>query len=97
MGALTSARNRDCNTEISGSQINAVHVKLTQRWQRWAALFNRDREDMTGSLWKCENVGKQQGRDKERRRAVPVPDQKGEEEGGTKPQPPGGTTEKCGE
>lgn len=39
----------------------------------------------------------QQGRDKESRKAVPVPDQKGEEEGGTKLQPPGGTTEKRGE
>lgn len=35
-------------------------------------------------------------RDIEKRKAVPVPDQKGEEEGGTKPQPPGGTTEKLG-
>lgn len=42
-------------------------------------------------------MGIQQGRDKESRKAVPVPDQKGEEEGGTKLQPPRGTTEKRSE
>lgn len=33
---------------------------------------------------------------KKSRKAAPVPDQKGEKEGGTKLQPPGGTTEKYG-
>lgn len=46
---------------------------------------------------KPKNVGIHEGRDKESRKAVPVPDQKGEEEGGTKLQPPGGTTKKLGE
>lgn len=48
-------------------------------------------------LWKPGNVGIQQGRDKESKKAVPVPDQKGEEEGGTKLQLPRGTTEKRSE
>lgn len=38
-----------------------------------------------------------QVRDEESRKDVPVPDQKGEEEGGTKLQPPRGTTEKRSE
>lgn len=42
-------------------------------------------------------MGIQRRRDKESRKAVAVPDQKGEEEGGTKLQPPGGTTEKRSE
>lgn len=55
------------------------------------------KKQFTSHLCKPGNVGTQQGRDKESRKAVPVPDQKGEEEGGTKLQPPGGTTEKRGE
>lgn len=39
-------------------------------------------------------MGTQEGRDNVSRKDVPVPDQKGEEEGGTKLQPPRGTTEK---
>lgn len=41
-------------------------------------------------------IARRSKEDIEKRKAVPVPDQKGEEEGGTKPQPPGGTTEKLG-
>ena len=47
---------------------------------------------MKQKMWECAK-----GETKRVEKAVPVPDQKGEEEGGTKLQPPGGTTKKLGE
>lgn len=43
------------------------------------------------------NVNTEQRGNKESKKSAPVPDQKGEKEGGTKLQPPGGTTEKQSE
>lgn len=56
------------------------------------------KNETDNSLWKPGNVGKTaRERQREHRKAVPVPDQKGEEVGGTKLQPPGGTTERGSE
>jgi len=65
---------------------------MTYKRHHYNTLFNRGRENKTVCLWKPGNVGIQQVRDEESRKDVPVPDQKGEEEGGTKLQPPRGTT-----
>lgn len=55
----------------------------------------RKQDSSSLEMWKCGHTAG--GEFKESRKAVPVPDQKGEEEGGTKLQPPGETTEKRSE
>lgn len=69
-----------------------ITKKSFKKKHHQTVLFKKRQENKTARLWTYSG-----GKDKESRKAVPVPDQKGEEEGGTKLQPPGETTEKRGE